>query len=424
MRAATTSRRTFLMQTAASAAAAASAVELSSVAHAAGSDVLRVGLVGCGDRGTGAAEQALTADKDVRLVAMADAFQDRLDASHSLLKSSPVSDRIDVPNDHRFVGFDAYKHVIDNVDVVLLTTPPGFRPAHLAYAVEKGIHVFSEKPFATDGPGLRVALKACEDAKAKGTALMSGFCWRHHDPRRETMKRVRDGAIGDIVAIETTYNSGGVWDPKWTRDQVGSEMEYQLRNWYYYDWLSGDHIVEQAVHGLDTMGWALGDEPPKLAWGSGGRQVRTDPKYGNIFDHFSIVYEYESGVRGYHQCRHWRGAEQRVKDYILGAKGTCDVFGSRITGPNAWHLRNSKNTMYQTEHDELFASIRAGKPLNDGVAACRTTGMALMGRMAAYTGSVVTWDAALNSTEDLTPQPTWGDIPRRPVPRPGQSKLS
>ena len=420
------SRRTFVMSTAATLAAAATTqIDLARTAYAGGSDTLRVGLVGAGGRGTGAAEQALSADKNAKLVAVADAFQDNLDSSVETLKKSVVGDRIDVPSDRRYVGFDAYKDVIDQVDVVLLTTPPHFRPIHLGYAVEKGVHAFVEKPVATDAPGVRAVLQQCEDAKKKNLSIVSGLCWRYHLPRRETMKRVHEGAIGDIVAVETTYNSGGVWDPRRTREQVGSEMEYQMRNWYYYDWLSGDHIVEQAVHGIDTMAWALGDEPPIQCWGSGGRQVRTDPMYGNIYDHFSVVYEYPNDVRGYHNCRHWRGSEQRVKDYVLGSKGTCDVFGNRMTGPEKWRYRGPNNNMYQAEHDELFASIRSGNPINNGVYAARSTLLAIMARMAAYTGEVVTWEKALNSKEDLSPAKyAWGDAPVRPVPRPGTTKFA
>ncbi len=361
-------RRGFVKQSTAAAAAAVAATQINLIpnAHAAGSDTLRVGLVGCGGRGTGAAQQALLADENTRLVAMGEAFQDRLDESLSNLKGLPVADRVDVPKERQYVGFDAFKHVIDQVDVVLLATPPHFRPEHFAYAVEKGIHCFVEKPIATDGPGVRAVLQACEEAKKKNLSVVSGLCWRYYNPRRELMKRVKDGAIGDIVAIETTYNSGGVWDPRKGRDEVSSEMEYQMRNWYYYSWLSGDHIVEQAVHGIDTMDWAMGDEPPTQCWGSGGRQVRTDPKYGNIYDHFSIVYEYPNGVRGYHNCRHWRNTAQQVKDYILGAKGTADVFGKRISGAEKWRYRGPENNMYQTEHDELFASIRKGEPINNG----------------------------------------------------------
>jgi len=254
-------RRTFLRNTAAGTAAAA-AVNLTHVAHAAGSDTIRVGLVGCGGRGTGAAEQALTADPGCRLVAMAELFEDRLASSLKTLKNASVGDRVEVSADGQFVGFDAYKNVIDQVDVVILTTPPHFRPIHLAYAVEKGVHAFVEKPMAVDPTGLRQYLQACRDAAEKGLSVVHGFCWRYNNPRREAMRRVFDGQIGDIVAIETTYNSQGVWDPRKTREECSSEMEYQQRNWYYYTWLSGDHIVEQAVHGIDTMNWAMRGRTP------------------------------------------------------------------------------------------------------------------------------------------------------------------
>jgi myo-inositol 2-dehydrogenase / D-chiro-inositol 1-dehydrogenase len=408
-------------------AAAATNLGVLPAVHAAGSDTLRVGLVGCGGRGTGAAEQALTADKNCRLVAMAEAFQDRLEQSLDALKNSPVADRLDVPADRQYVGFDAYKNVIDQVDVVLLATPPHFRPLHLGYAVEKGVHAFVEKPIATDAPGVRAVLKACEEAKKKNLSIVSGLCWRYHTPRVETMKQVFDGKIGDIVAVETTYNSGGVWEPRMSREQAKSEMEYQMRNWYYYTWIGGDHIVEQAVHGLDTMNWAMGDKPPIQCWGSGGRQVRTEPKYGNIYDHFSIVYEYPNDVRGYHTCRHWRNTYQRTKDYVLGAKGFCDVFGNRISGENKWRFREAgdkKYNMYQAEHDALFAAVRNGQPINNGAYMCTSTLLAIMGRMAAYTGQLVTWDMALNSKEDLSPPAyVWGDAPRRPVAQPGVTKF-
>jgi len=330
-----------------------------------------------------------------------------------------------VPKERQYVGFEGYKQVIDQVDVVLLASTPHFRPQHMAYAVEKGVHSFVEKPVATDAPGVRAFLAACDEAKRKNLSVVSGLCWRYHNPRRETMKRVADGAIGNIVAIETTYNSNGVWDPRRTREQCKSDMEYQMRNWYYYTWLSGDHIVEQAVHGIDTMAWAMGDEPPTLCWGSGGRQVRTEPQYGNIYDHFSIVYEYPNGVRGYHTCRHWAGTDTRVKDYILGAKGSCDVFGSSIQGPEKWRYRGKNNNMYQTEHDEMFAAIRSGKPINNGVYAARSTLLAIMGRMTAYTGQVITWEMALNSKENLGPADyAWGSAPQQPVARPGFTKFA
>jgi predicted dehydrogenase len=412
------------MNTAAS-AAATSALSVAVSAHAGGSDTIKVGLVGCGGRGTGAAEQNLTADKGARLVAMADAFADRLADSLSVLKGSPVADRVDVPKDKQFTGFDAYKQVIDEVDLVILATPPGFRPIHFAHLVEKGKNAFIEKPMAVDGPGLRMFLDAAKKSKEKGLSVVNGFCWRYFKPRRDLMNRVAEGAIGDVVAVETTYNSQGVWEPRKTRSECKSDMEYQMRNWYYYDWLSGDHIVEQAIHGLDTMAWAMHDKPPIRCWGVGGRQVRTDPKYGNIWDHFSVVYEYPENVRGYHHCRHWVNTPNQVKDYVLGANGMADVFGARIEGPQKWRHHGAKNNMYQTEHDEMYAALRAGKPKNNAEEGASSTLLGLMGRMAAYTGAVVTWEQAMNSQQALVPTEfAWGDAPERPVPVPGVTRFA
>lgn len=417
------SRRTFLMHTAA-AATVATQLDLMSTAHAAGSDTLKVGLVGCGGRGTGAAEQALTADPNVKLVAVGDAFKDRLQESLAQIKhAEKLSAQVDVPEERQYEGFDAYKQVIDQVDVVILATPPGFRPLHFEYAVEKGVHAFIEKPMAVDAPGLRRFLDAAKKSKEKGLSAVNGFCWRYHNPRRETMKRVFDGQIGDIVAVEATYNSQGVWDPRKTREECSSDMEYQMRNWYYYCWLSGDHIVEQAVHGIDTIAWALGDKPPVQCWAVGGRQARIEPKYGNIWDHFSVVYEYPENIRGYHHCRHWPNTPNLVKDYILGTKGVCDVFANRISGENRWRYREAdgaKTNMYQAEHDEMYAALRAGKPINNAEQAASSTLLALMGRMAAYTGQIVTWEQALQSKEDMTPPSyAWGELPVAPIPRPG-----
>jgi len=425
------SRRTFLKGSAAVAGAAAVATSWAPLVHAGGSDVIKVGLVGAGGRGTGAAEQALKADKGNRLVAVADVFGDRLEESLSALKGSGVGEQVTIDDDHKHVGFDAYKQVIDEVDVVVLATTPHFRPLHAAYAVEKGVHAFVEKPMAVDGPGLRTFLKAARDAKAKNVAIVNGFCWRYHPPRRATMNRVFDGAIGEIRAIETTYNSQGVWEPRKTREECGSDMEYQLRNWYYYCWLSGDHIVEQAIHGLDTMAWAMGDKLPTRCFGVGGRQTRTDPKYGNIYDHFSLVFEYENDVRGYHQCRHWVNTANQVKDYVLGADGVCDVFGNSIAGKNKWNYKRDtgdKKTydMYQVEHDEMYAALREGKILNNGEQAATSTLLGLMGRAAAYTGGVITPETVLESTEDLGPSSySFDDVPLPvpPVPVPGFTKM-
>lgn len=419
----TSTRRDFI-RGGTSIVAAAAAAGFEQRVHAAGEDVIRVALIGCGGRGMGAASQTLAAHPSVRLVAMADGFADSLEKSLKELSASANGARVDVPEERRFVGLDAYKQAIDAADIVLLTAPPRFRPDHLAYTVEKGKHAFVEKPVATDAPGLRRIIESCELAKKKKLTIVSGLCWRYHTPRVETMKRVADGAIGDIIAIETTYNAGGVWEPRITREAAKSDMEYQLRNWYYYTWLSGDHIVEQAVHGLDTMGWAMRDEPPVRCWGVGGRQVRTDPKYGNIWDHFSIVYEYASGLRGYHTCRHWPGTPTRVKDVLLGSKGQCDVFANAITGANPWKYDGPKADMYQAEIDAFIGAVRSGERIDNSERMIRSTMLAIMGRMAAYTGEVVSWDAAMNSKEDLGPEnPEWGNLPPAVIAVPGVTKL-
>jgi predicted dehydrogenase len=420
------SRRDFL-KTSAVSVAGATIAHLSTVppVHAAGNDVLRVGLIGCGGRGTGAAAQALNADADVKLVAMGDAFADRLQESLGRLRDdASLTGKIDVKPENCFVGFEAYKQVLSSgVDVVLLTSPPHFRPLHLRAAVDAGKHVFAEKPVAVDAPGVHGVLAACEDAKKKNLSIVSGLCYRYEHAKRETMKRVHDGAIGAIVALHCSYNTGPLWmKPR----QLGwSDMEWQMRNWLYFTWLSGDHIVEQHVHSLDKMAWAMSDESPVRASGLGGRQVRTQPEYGHIFDHHAVVFEYANGVKLFSFCRQQAGCANDVSDHIMGTKGTCEVQKHTIRGQNPWHYEGKKDDMYQNEHNELFASIRAGKPINNGEYMAKSTLMAIMGRMATYTGKVITWEMALNSREDLSPPKyEFGPLPVPPVAMPGITKLS
>ncbi len=374
---------------------------------AANSETLKVGLIGCGGRGTGAALQALNADKNAMLTAMGDIFDDRLQGSlRSLKNEEAIRSRITVNPDTSFIGLDSYKKVLESgVDVVLLATPPGFRPFHLKAAVEAGKHVFCEKPMATDAPGVRSVMESVRIAKQKKLALVAGFCWRYNAGERELMKRIHDGEIGEPMSLETVYNTGPLWvrprKPEWT------DMQYQMRNWYYFTWLSGDHIVEQAVHSIDKMAWAMKDVPPLKCVAQGGRQARTGKDYGHIFDHFSVVYEYPQGARGYHSCRQQAGCAQANADHIIGTKGiaTIKAFGQlTTTGANPWRFRGERPDMYQVEHNELFASIRDGKPINDGDRMSSSTLIAIMGRMAAYTGQEITWEQALNSEEDLTKQ--------------------
>jgi predicted dehydrogenase len=424
-----TNRRDFLKTSALAAGAMAAGLSIGRAAHAAGSDVLRVGLVGCGGRGTGAAAQALNADPNTKLVAVADAFADRIPASLGGLKK--FGDRVDVPPARRFAGFDAYKQLIDcGVDVVLLCSPPNFRPIHLEAAVAAGKHIFCEKPVAVDAPGIRSVLATCEEAKKKNLNVVSGLCWRYDSGVRETMKRVLDGAIGDIVAIQETYNTGTLWhkgrEPTWT------EMEYQMRNWYYFTWLSGDHNVEQHVHSLDKAAWAMHDEPPVRAWGLGGRQVRTEAKYGDIYDHHAVCYEYANGVRVYSFCRQIAGCWSDTSDVFMGTKGQANILKNQITGETKWRYEGEKPGMYDVEHQELFRAIRAGKAINNGVYMARSTMLAILGRMVTYSGQAIPWDDAINSKISLAPQkyamdadpPTLPDKDGRyPVATPGVTQV-
>lgn len=422
-----TTRRTFVKQSMTAALAAAATQAIASRAHAAENNTLRIGLVGCGGRGTGAVGDSLTADPNTRLVAMGDVFADQLAGSlRSLQGNEGLRDRIDVPPERQYVGFDCYQKVIDQVDVVLLASTPYFRPWQIEYAAEKGVHVFAEKPVATDCPTLRRCLAACEAAQAKNLTLVSGLCWRYHPPKVATLQQVLDGRIGEIISIDTNYLSGGVWEPRRERDQCDSDMEYQIRNWYYYAWLSGDHICEQAVHSIDKQGWAMGDQPPVRCRAVGGRQVRTAERYGNIFDHFAVAYEYENGVRGFHQCRHWAGTPGGTFDFIQGTQGTCDVFGHRIlnrAGEVVWQYEGPDDNMYVAEHRAMYRAIRANEPINDGKYMCYSTMLAIMGRIAAYTGQVVTWDQMMSLDTGLGPtELAWGEAPQTPVATPGRTR--
>jgi predicted dehydrogenase len=390
------------------ASAVAATVAALPCVHAAGSDVLRVGLVGCGGRGTGAATQALAADSNVRLVAMADAFEDRLLESLSVLKGlDKVASKVDVRPDCRFTGFDAYRNLIDSgVDVVLLCTPPHFRPQHLRAALEAGKHVFAEKPVAVDAPGVRSVIESCALAKEKGLSVVSGLCLRYDNGFREAVRRIQDGAVGEVVTLFANDYRGGRWakprQPDWT------EMTYQMRNWYNFTWLSGDFNVEQHVHFLDVCAWLMKDRYPVKAVGTGGRQALTGPEYGQIYDHFSVTYEYPDVARLVSSCRQQPGCKNDLSVQALGTRGRAELSerrkGLRIRSAGGeWSYEGPKNEMYQTEHDELFAAIRGGKPINNGEYMANSTLLAIMGRMASYTGQEVTWEMALNSREDLRP---------------------
>ena len=387
------------------------------------SETLKVGLIGCGGRGSGAAMQALKADPNVVLHALGDIFPERFEQCLQGLRKVH-GDKVKVDDGHKFVGFDAYQKVIDSgVDVVLLATPPHFRPLHLEAAIKAGKHIFCEKPVAVDAPGIRKVLELAKLAKEKNISLVSGFCWRFDEAKRAVFGKINDGSVGEVMSIYNTYYTGGAWS--FPRQAGWSDMEFQLRNWMYYTWLAGDHIVEQAVHSIDMMSWAMGDVLPVSAVGVGGRQVRTDALFGHIFDHFAITYDYANGAKGFHFSRQQENCERSYLVETFGTKGRamadCARSVHKIEGTNPWKYAGVQNDMYQTEHNELFASIRSGKHINNGEQMANSTMLAIMGRMAAYTGRKITWDEALKSTESLAPELVSFEaaVPKIEVARPG-----
>ena len=431
------SRRDFLQTstTAALSAAAVAQLSLTSGVYAAGDDVIKVGLVGCGGRGTGAAGQALSTEGNVKLVAMGDAFADSLNGSLNNLQKAH-GDRVAVDNDHKFVGFDAYKQVIDSgVDLVILATPPGFRPPHFEYAVSKGKNVFMEKPVAVDGPGVRKVLESVKIAKEKNLKVGVGLQRHHQDGYLETLKRIHDGAIGDVIAMRCYWNNPGVWEPRISHEQAKSEMEYQMKNWYYYLWLCGDHICEQHIHNLDVCNWVKQGHPV-MARGMGGRQVRVDKRYGEIYDHFAVEYQYADGSWLFSQCRHQPNVWNSVSEYAHGTKGDSDVSGNSImTKTDKWKFRRDKSVTrtdpYQVEHDDLFRAIRNNTEYNEGENGANSSLTAVLGRMVVYSGKEVTWEEALNSNIDTMPKNlSWdADPPTKPnanfeyqIPTPGITK--
>jgi len=427
----TTTRRSFIKTTGAAALGSSLPFNVGmSKSFSLNNDTLKVGLIGCGGRGTGAANQALNADPNVILSAVGDVFPDKMEKSLNALRVEHP-DKIQVDNT-QFLGFDAYQRVIESdVDVVILTTPPAFRPAHLEAAINAGKHVFCEKPVALDAPGIRRVLAAAKQAKEKNLTLVSGFCWRYDLPKRATFQRILDGEIGKVMSIYNTYNTGELWS--YPREEGWSDMQYHLRNWLYYNWLSGDHIIEQAIHSIDMMSWALGDVLPVSASGTGGRQSRVEDLYGNVFDHFAIVYEYESGAKGFHFSRQQKDCTRSYAVEMTGDSGSCMVDCIRrkheIVNPTGkWEYEGETPNMYQVEHDELFASIRSGNPINDGEWMANSTMLGILGRMVAYTGQTITFEEAIASEEVLGPkidEYNWElSWPAQPVAQPGITKFS
>jgi predicted dehydrogenase len=415
-------RRDFLKTATTAALATAVAESFPSAAPRAGSDAIRIGVIGCGGRGSGAVDDAISSSPGVSLVAMGDLFPDRLKDARARLKEK-FGAAIDVPDDRAFTGFDAYRKVLaSDVNYVILATPPGFRPAHLAAAVAAGKHVFTEKPVAVDGPGIRAVLDVYEQGKTKGLGIAAGTQRRHQTGYLETMKRIHDGAIGRIVSARCYWNQGFLW--KKDRESSWSDAEWQIRNWLYFTWLSGDHIVEQHVHNIDVVNWAKQAHPVR-ALALGGRQVRTGSDFGHIYDHFAVDYEYADGTPLMSMCRQIGGCDSSVSESLAGEKGSCQVDKYTISGARAWKFAEKDNRPYVQEHADFIAAIRKGEPYNELKTVAESTLTAIMGRMSAYTGKAVTWEQALNSKETLMPAGlTLGPLPTPPVAMPGQTSLT
>lgn len=364
-------------------------------------DQIKVGVIGCGGRGTGAAFNAVEADDGVVIWAMADVFADHMESSKKTLKEG-VKDKFQVTQDRTFIGFDAYKQLLalKEIDYVILATPPGFRPIHFAAAIEKGKHVFFEKPVATDAPGVRKVVAASQIAKQKGLSVVTGTQRRHDRAYMECMNRIHDGQMGDIVACYAYWNQGSLW--MHPRQDAWGDLEWQLRNWLYFAWLSGDHICEQHIHNLDVCNWAKNGHPVKCT-SLAGRQVRTEPAYGHIFDHFATEYEYADGSKMLSMCRQIDGCASRVSEDIVGTKGRSNA-NTFIKGENAWRWDGQREDPYMLEHKDLIKSIRNGEAVNEGIRVAESTLTAIMGRMSAYTGKEISWDQAMNSLESLVPE--------------------
>jgi len=395
---------------------------------------LKLAVVGCGGRGTGAVSQALLADDNVELVAMSDAFGDRLEGAYKSLSEMFPADRIKVKAANKFIGFGSYKKAIDEADVVILTTPPGFRPQHFEYAISQNKHVFMEKPVATDVAGIKKVLATARLAEEKKLNVVVGLQRHYQRSYTEMYKRVQEGAIGKIVSGQVYWNSGGVWVRP--RKDNWTEMEYQMRNWYYFNWLCGDHILEQHIHNIDIANWFIG-EYPISAQGMGGREVRKGKDHGQIFDHHFVEFHYPGGAVISSQCRHQPNCLNRVEESLQGTKGTMSSKGiiTSYSGEKLYsHKGEDDKNPYQVEHDKLFASIRNGGVINNAEYGAKSTMTAILGRMATYSGKSITWDEAMNSNHQIVPDEnslSWNTVPpaikdtsgNYPVPIPGVTKF-
>lgn len=442
-REANVTRRQFLGGASAAAAGALSNVPLPAVHSQSSGPEFRIGVIGCGGRGTGAALDAVGAAtrviypatgyhtedaagttatrKDVKVVALADLFQDRLNRCRLQLEKVGHP----VPPELCFTGFDAYQKLlaVKEINYVILATPPHFRPVHLMAAIEAGKNAFVEKPVAVDAPGVRMVIEAGELAKKKGLGIAAGTQRRHQFDYQETIKRIQDGALGEIVYARCYWNGGEIWVIE--RRPEMSDLEWQLRNWNYFTWLSGDHYVEQHVHNLDIMNWVLGAHPVRAVAAVGGRQVRTKEVHGHIFDHFAVEFEYPNGVRMFSQARQINGCDNKVEEAVVGVKGWSNcVNGIWVKGGESWTYKGKRTNPYQQEHENLMQSIRSGNPLNEARNVAESTMTGILGREAAYSGKAIEWDKAIASTRRLGPE-TYDfsrPLPVPEVPKPGSYK--
>jgi myo-inositol 2-dehydrogenase/D-chiro-inositol 1-dehydrogenase len=424
-----TTRRQFLKTT--GAATAATAVSAATHAHAAGSDSFKVGLVGAGGRGSGAVVQNLM-NEGTELVAVAEAYQDRLEGGlKNIAKAHKGAGKINIPEDQKFIGLDAYKNAIDASDVCILTTPPGFRPMMFEYAIEQGKNVFMEKPVCTDAAGYRRVIAAAKKADEKGLKVVVGLQRRYADNYREAYQKVQDGVIGDVIAAQCYWNGGGVWTrPRAalaeTLGREPTEMEYQIYNWYYFPWIGGDNIAEQHVHNLDVCNWFMDESHPAEAYGSGGRSVRHGPDSGYIFDHHNVEFKESDGRFMNSQCRHFPGSTNQVGEVIIGTNGRLEmskglVFdnkGNVVDRIRADGSKGGSRNPYEIEHAELYKAIRQDKPLNNAYYGADSSMTAVLGRMSTYSGKRLTWDEAINSQVDIFPETLAWDAEPRVLPGP------
>ncbi len=418
-------RRSFLKSSSSglAATAALAATTLPKV-HAAGDSIIKVGLVGCGGRGSGAAVNSMEADPNVRIVALGD-LSDKAISNCRRSLARNYKTQMQVTDEQCFTGIDNYKQVLaSDIDVILLAAPPHYRPEHFAASVDAGKHIFCEKPVATDAAGVRRIVESCKQAEGKQLNVVSGLCWRYHTGMQEIIARIHDGQIGEVVASQANYLTSPVWMK--TREPGESEMQYQMRNWYNYIWLSGDHIVEQFIHSIDKALWLHNDVPPVRAIGMGGRQLRSDETQGNIYDHFAVVYEWADGTKTFANTRQMENCFVQVEDFVSGTDGTARLCEGVIEGKNKWMHSGDVVQMHQAEQNEMFRAIRGERErINNGDYMCKSTLMSILGREACYTGASLTYEEVANSTQDFRPASyDGGEAPQVIVPQPGAYRFA